>query len=423
MTDTFAPPTEQVWPVNACPDDVTMLDTPVDILCSYHYFKDVDMGAIASWGCRTIGDSGAFSAMSTGAPIDREEFHRWAARWERDLFWTAALDVIGDQQATQRNWQAAQDDGLNLVPTVHYGSAPTALDWYVDRGVDFIGLGGMVGFSSEADRLMRWLIPMFKRVRDNYPHVRFHGWGISHPLLMDSLPWWSADSSGFASAFRFGTLRLFLPRQGKFVQVDLNGRDLAKYRNVLARYYGIEDWTTAAVSTPETRRVVGRLALRAVQLYGQWLRARQQVSAPASLRARLTAGPLLAGAMAYPGTAQNLAIEPAGPLTVGAAGTADGSQLRSLNPDGETGPLTAAAAAGGDKQLRSRGLHPTLDGPHSIAALGAPAMQPSRALSPSNDQPMMAVNPDNGPVPVLAVGISDGVMNPYTDTCHFKEKR
>ena len=62
------------WPINQ-PDDPTRLDVPTDILCSFHYFGDIDMGAMRSWGTRIIGDSGAFSAMSLGKPIEREVFH------------------------------------------------------------------------------------------------------------------------------------------------------------------------------------------------------------------------------------------------------------------------------------------------------------------------------------------------------------
>ena len=215
------------WPINQ-PDDPTRLDVPTDILCSFHYFGDIDMGAMRSWGTRIIGDSGAFSAMSTGKPIEREVFHAWADRWRDDLLWVAALDVIGDAEASYQNWLAARRDGLELVPTIHYGEGTVQLDRFAEEGATLIGLGGMVPYSSEKDRLMRWCLMMHRHARDHHPQVRFHGWGISHPYLVDNLPWWSTDSSGFSSCFRFGTLRLWEPRRGRFVGVDLNGRDHAR---------------------------------------------------------------------------------------------------------------------------------------------------------------------------------------------------
>jgi hypothetical protein len=374
---------DQTWPLNSRAGDV-LLDVPTDILCSFHYFSDVDMGVMASWGTRIIGDSGAFSAMSGGTPIDRETFHAWAKRWENDLFWVATLDVIGDPEGTYENWLASRRDGLSLVPTLHYGAAPKEMDRYVDQGVDFLGLGGMVPFSAERDRLMRWLIPMFKHARDNYPHVRFHGWGVSHPVLMDSLPWWSADSSGFSSAFRFATLRLFDPRKGKLFQVDLDGRSVAEHRHLLERYYGLDDWKRIAVSTPATRRDVGRVAIRAVQLYARWLQVRQQVTPPASLVAR-NSGPALASVMGYPGTAQHAALIPeTGPVAVVAATRRDPKWLMC---EDEVGPIAVAAVSSGSD---SKSLHPGGDlpwpkvGPSAVAALGDSCMQGVKALNPDD---------------------------------------
>lgn len=273
------------------------------------------MGHVQSWGTRIIGDSGAYSAMSLGKPIEREEFHEWAHRWKDALLWTASLDVIGDAEGTYENWQAARRDGLELVPTVHYGEGTAQLDRFAEEGATLIGLGGMVPYSSEKDRLMRWCLKMHRHARDHHPQVRFHGWGISHPYLMDNLPWWSADSSGFSSCFRFGTLRLWLPRRSRFVSVDLNGRDLARYAKPLRDLYNV-DWKLISESKSENRRPLGRVALRSVQLYAQWLQKRQIVTAPALLAGKLH-GPMSVGAMIP--SAQGQAITPDG-RAIGAQG-------------------------------------------------------------------------------------------------------
>lgn len=346
--------TTSTAPINSRPGDEVMLDVPTDILASYHYFAKIDVGRVHSWGTRIIGDSGAFSALSLGAPIDREEFHAWAHRWRDDLFWCAALDVIGDPDGTFVNWQAARDDGLDLVPTLHYGEPASAMDRYVEAGVDFLGLGGMVPYGSEPERLMRWCLSMHRHAAKHHPHVRFHGWGVSHPLLLDNLPWWSTDSSGFASAFRFGRLRLFEPRRGRYVGVDLNGREIAPYRPLLRREYGITDWKTVATSTPETRRAVGRLAIRSMQLYAKWLQRRQRVAPPASLVPALD--------------------RVVGPLQPGAIGNPTAETVMAINPDDGFAPKV---------------------GPLQSAALGAPSMQPVRGINPEDGYAPAA----DGPVP------------------------
>ena len=298
------------FPINP-PGETVILRPPVDILCSYHYFKDVDMDLIHSWGTSIIGDSGAFSAMSAGAQIDRDKFHEWCSQYSDSLFWAASLDVIGNEKQTWNNWRAAERDGLSLVPTIHYGADPKAMDRYVQSGASLIGLGGMVPFSNEKDRLMRWCLSMHRYARDNHPDVRFHGWGISHQYLVDNLPWWSTDSSGFASCFRFGTLKLWVPELHCFKSVSLNGKQLGKYADTLRKHYGIS-WRKIAVSTPSTRRDLGRVAILSIQLYNEWLKKRQLVSPPKLLlpKGETGSGKLQHVAMITSG--QGEAITPAG---------------------------------------------------------------------------------------------------------------
>lgn len=387
------------WPINQ-PDDPTRLDVPTDILCSFHYFGDIDMGAMRSWGTRIIGDSGAFSAMSTGKPIEREVFHAWADRWRDDLLWVAALDVIGDAEASYQNWLAARRDGLELVPTIHYGEGTAQLDRFAEEGATLIGLGGMVPYSSEKERLMRWTLMMHRHARDHHPQVRFHGWGISHPYLVDNLPWWSTDSSGFSSCFRFGTLRLWEPRRGRFVGVDLNGRDLARHARLLREVYGI-DWRVVAESKSENRRELGRVAIRSVQLYAAWLQKRQAVTPPALLIERLereSSGPLSSAAVIRR-TEPISAMSPDGswhapkldgPLQVAAMVTS--AQGQAITPDG-----LAITGRIGNQTIA----------PLQVAAMGAPAMQPSKAVSPDGGQPPLL-----GPLQSAAWGEATGSNGP-----------
>lgn len=339
------------------PDDVVSLSAPVDILCSYHYFKAVDMAAIKGWGTRIIGDSGAFSAMSTGSPIELGDFFAWCHKWEQELYWTASLDVIGDAEATYRNWVDARKDGLDLVPTLHYGAKPSAMDRYAEQGVTFMGLGGMVPRSSEPERLLRWLVPIFRHARDHYPDMRFHGWGVSAPVLLDQLPFYSADSSGFASAFQFGTLRLWNPDRGRFYSVKLDGKSIMRWRSVLARHYGLEDARLIARATAANRRLVGRVAMRAVQLYGEWLRSRQQVSPPAFLSG---GGP--------------------GPKAVAAMGAPSMQPIKALSPDDESPP----------------------QGPRTACAMGSTYSAQWQAVSDRKDMKDVQIEAPAGPLVVLA---------------------
>ena len=247
---------------------------------SYYYFRAFNLDRLNH--LRLIGDSGAFSAHSQGGEVTVDELAAWGTRWRHRLAWVAALDVIGDQKATRRNWQAAvSDHGLDAVPTIHYGTEPRALDWYADRGVDFVGLGGLVGLP--LPKQMRWLVSVFKYQRANHPAMRFHGWGITSDRAMH-LPFYSVDSSGWTGAMRFGTVKLRDPRGPRHdLRVKLDGRD--PYRPevaaLLAREYGV-NLKAVAKSTAATRPGVSRLGALSTSIHEQRIRARHGPITPPS---------------------------------------------------------------------------------------------------------------------------------------------
>ena len=189
---------------------------PRNVLCSYHFFKDFDLDRISH--LRVIGDSGAFSAKSVGAEITTANLAAWANKWRHRLCWVAALDVIGDAEATRRNWHEMVDEyGVPGVPTIHFGCPPETMDYYVERGVDFIGLGGLVGRPAPAQ--MRWMVSMFRYARDKHPDLRFHGWGVTSRDAL-KLPFFSVDSSGWTTGVRYGRVILRDPHTGQAHEVQ-----------------------------------------------------------------------------------------------------------------------------------------------------------------------------------------------------------
>lgn len=256
------------------------LRNPVNALISYHYFSRHDVSQLASWGLRLIGDSGAYSALSQGAPIDIDAFAAWVKQWRDSFSWVASLDVIGDKDASWTNFRYLRDKyELDVVPTIHYGCDPSEMDRYVAEGIDFIGLGGMVSRKSEVSRLLRWTLNCFRYAQENHPQVRFHGWGTTHKDLIYNLPWFSVDSSGFSSSYRYGRLQLFDPNTCKSIAVALDGKEIFQHADLLMNEYGVNP-SDVSVSTKETRRDVTRLSVAVVQRQEDYLRKRHKVSAP-----------------------------------------------------------------------------------------------------------------------------------------------
>lgn len=290
-------------------DDIP-LRYPVNALVSFHYFGNNDIGQMKDWGLRLIGDSGAFSALTQGTPIDLMAFCDWAHRWRSSLSWIASLDVIGDAEASWNNYRTLRDQGLDAVPTIHYGEPPELISRYADEGVDFIGLGGMVIRKSEPQRLLRWTLSMFRYAREKHPEIRFHGWGVTHPDLVMPLPWFSVDSSGFSAAYRYGRLTLFDPRKAKRIGIDLNGKDIWKHGAFIRNEYGV-DPGKVAVSDSSTRRDLVRLSVAAIQKQEEYLQRRHKVTAPSyGINPDADHGPRMHAAIGFPGSQATLGLSP-----------------------------------------------------------------------------------------------------------------
>jgi hypothetical protein len=217
-----------------------MIEPPRNILVSFAYYRRIDLDKLAP--CRIIADSGAYSAKQLGITIDTDKLAKWTKMWNHRLTWVAALDVAGDIQQTRTNWLRMVDQHqLPAVSTLHCGAPPSEMDWYAERGVDFLGLGGIAGGNTPPTAQFRWLVSVFKYAAENHPQMRFHGWGITRPSWL-RLPFFSVDSSGWGSSYRFGRITLRDPRDGTQVAVWVDGRGEVyqpKVAELLMDCYGV----------------------------------------------------------------------------------------------------------------------------------------------------------------------------------------
>lgn len=249
-----------------------MIPPPRNLLISFHYFKTYDVDRLGN-ACRIIGDSGAFSAASQGAAINLPDLCKWGQQWKHRLAWIASLDVIGDPKATTRNWnRMVHEFDLPAVPTLHYGADPTEMDYYVAQGVDFMGLGGVVGLGAKRKARNRWLIHTMRYARKHHPQVRFHGWGMTDADALQ-LPFWSVDSSGWGSAYRYGRIKLRDPRTRQKVEVMLDGK--AAYEPAKAKLfrdvYGVSPAEVAKCG-PANRELLVKLSALSVSVLEQEFR-------------------------------------------------------------------------------------------------------------------------------------------------------
>ena len=250
---------------------------PNTLLISYHYGRNIDMDAVDEF--RVVGDSGAFSARTQGITITNDELGEWANKWRHKLFWVACMDVAGNPKLTRHNWlELNRDHNLQSVPTLHMGDDPSEMDFYVERGCDFIGLGGLAGGQAQARSQIRWLLKVFIYARDNHPHVRFHGWGLTREETK-KLPFWSVDSSSWSSAFRYGLVILRDPRRYKRVtfQTDRRGAYQPHIVDLLTNHYATNPHDVA-FSDATTRQAQMRVSILAKSVYEQEMRRLHKAS-------------------------------------------------------------------------------------------------------------------------------------------------
>jgi len=251
------------------------------MLMSFYYFAGFDLDRIKHM--RVVGDSGAYSARSQGVEISLDDLGKWGAKWRHRLFWLATLDVSGNVKQTRQNFLYLQYEyGLDTIPSIHQGDDPRELDWFADRGVDFLGLGGVAGGVAKNGAVMRWLVAVFRYAQKNHPEMRFHGWGMTTRTTR-VLPFWSVDSSSWGSSYRYGVLNLRNPVTGKTHTIKTNGRDAFKPENarLLMDHYDV-DPSRVAVSTSETRPDIVRVSALSQAVWEEQMRRmhRPGVTAP-----------------------------------------------------------------------------------------------------------------------------------------------
>ena len=163
---------------------------PVAVLGSFAFGK----GAPKRPQCasRFFMDSGAFSVWKSGKSIEIDSFISYLKEYESVLTVYAALDVIGDPEASFRNYVKMREAGLNPLPCYHIGEPLDWLDKYVAVGASYIGLGG-IAHRSPADR-HQCLRQVFRKYPDEST-VGFHGFGVASREFWTAYPFRSCDST------------------------------------------------------------------------------------------------------------------------------------------------------------------------------------------------------------------------------------
>ena len=237
---------------------MTVLSHNSGVLASFWYYKRVDLLGMVPPSVPLIIDSGAYSAWTSGGSVTLREYADWLdVLGDRPKF-AINLDVIGDSEASYKQWKQLRKLGHDLVPVIHFGDRPPILERYLDEGATRVAFSG-AAVPRIVDKVEKWQAYMFRWMRDNnHMHIPVHGLGVHMRSRLGRLPWATTDSSTFSMAWRFGRMGLWTGN--RWVQVDLDGRQMLKHRDLVRRYgFNVRD---VAVSEPATRHQLVRFATR-----------------------------------------------------------------------------------------------------------------------------------------------------------------
>lgn len=217
-----------------------------DVLASYVIFNHSEK-AKARWLARfrdanvrsLFMDSGAFSAHTRGIRIDLRDYYALIEHFRPTRY--AALDVIGNPEATRRNLRQMEEDGFHPVPVFTRGAPLSDLEDLLERGYTDIAIGNLVGRQSREHKasVLRCLADVFATLsKRDQRDVRIHGFGVTSVELLLRFPFYSVDSStgmmsgGLGTEYRLRGFRL----KGRNVSRDEQG---ARSRPELTHHSGV----------------------------------------------------------------------------------------------------------------------------------------------------------------------------------------
>jgi hypothetical protein len=147
-------------------------------------------------------DSGAFTAFTKGKKIDINEYIKFVQEVKDLITVYANLDVIGDSEATYKNWVYMRSKGLDPLAVIHYGADEKWFDIYLRKHkVKYLALGGLVPYTKRRNKLKIWLDSCYSGLKNYWP-VRIHLFGVISQWVLERYPIFSCDSTSWLYASR-----------------------------------------------------------------------------------------------------------------------------------------------------------------------------------------------------------------------------
>lgn len=192
-------------------------------------------------GIRIFLDSGAFSAFTQEKPLDLIEYTDFCLE-NRHLFeHIAALDVIGDHDASWENYQYMKEQGVHdVIPTFHHGEPFDFLQAMANEA-DYIAIGGVAQLGKGGSDKVRAFFDQcwgdYLVDADGKPTTKVHGFAVTAVGLVSQYPWESVDSSSWVMGSAMGKVKFIFPKTNTSVDVIFSEEN-PEAKKVKGKFYG-----------------------------------------------------------------------------------------------------------------------------------------------------------------------------------------
>lgn len=172
---------------------------------------------LVGMGMPFVWDSGAWSVFTGAATLTVEEHSTWVRERLREGLPGVrfiGLDVIGDAGATLDNYRQQRAAGLEVEPTIHFGTPLEQIDRLLEAGdTGWLNVGGIVGEIGKPSR-HRNVAAFIAAVRRRIPpEVKIHALGCTPASIARLVHFDACDSTYWLSLGRFRTMPLFDKRR------------------------------------------------------------------------------------------------------------------------------------------------------------------------------------------------------------------
>jgi len=183
----------------------------LNILVSYAYMDTKTIEYIqAHPDIKLMLDSGAYTAFKIGKEILLDDYCKFIESLPFTPYRYFNLDVIGDAEASLKNYEIMISRGLKPVPVYQRDDEPAIIETYYETS-DVLAIGGLNGLRNK----LGYVKALMEFVGDR----KVHWLGFNNHAFVAHYRPYTCDTSTWAAAVRFASVKLY-DRNGRWIYVS-----------------------------------------------------------------------------------------------------------------------------------------------------------------------------------------------------------